>query len=1408
MKNRLVKALNFKFAGILVFILLLIIFIFFWVNEHSNTKELEFKIAEIKLVEEGSEISNKISYLKEVILKINKNNLKDKQFIDALIDINNNENKELVHTTLFKIYQLDYIKEIYLFNYKNQLITAFPSDSISPSKEILTRTLAINSAHEPIFVSSNYGNADNNFDMKIFLSIVDYKDYKNLIAKMVIVLNVNSYIKNFLSKQSKSFNSAEGLLLLMEGNELFYLLKLGNDNYNTNNTNFVSDFREKIKNAIKYKDQSILYYKDYLGKETINYISKINGYNWLLVYKIDKSEIDGKVTQSYYRMIFLIVFLLILIVIILVMIKKYIINILKKEKSDYQLIANRLRQGELIAKVGNWEIDLNTKEVYSSLGAREIYGTDKESLSLTEIKSFPLPQYREALDKELEGLIKFNKPYEIEFKIRNRKTGEIIDIYSEAKYNRDENKIYGVIKDITEQNKIKRELQIAEERLRYAIEASKHGVWDYDLETGILFWDENSYKIFGYSNNEFDITFEKWKNMVHPEHLPKIMLIIEKLTKGIVTEFVNEFRIKNKNGDYIWIEAKGKVVSINASGKPTRITGLYIDINDRKKAEMELKKIEWMLTKKFVLSEISRESGNIIYKTDSKGLIFNNLGLDVLKEIIFDYLNLLETSSIIFESDGSYALGIFISEWCINLHESKKLRKNEFTEKNCTNCYYDEWEMCGKQALIKKEKFEYECKSGIKILGVPIFVYGQAIGAICTSISEPPSLDEIIDDVANTYDIPSIALKRYANNYNKRPEYIIGLAKERINKAAKMISTLVEKNITQNELFSNRELYRSLVESSDAIILLIDTNGNILYINKIGAEYFNTDPDKLITRNYSDLFEISNFQIQKDILSLVISNNEKRTDITTLIFNGKMHQFRTNYYPVKNTTGKVYAVLINAYDITDLITAEAEKEKTQEMFNSFMDYFTGGVFVKDRKGIVIYVNKYLREIFSAEEWIGKNAIESFPGEIGEKLFIDDMETFEKGYKKIVESIPCIDGKKRIYETHKFVIERENDEPLLGGLTIDITSLIEAQKSLVEAKEQQEKILNAIPDMIFELDSNFNIKWVNTFSKKYLNKDVIGQNINYLVKGIAEQIKLDNKKGRVYYTESTLDFDEGTKFLGWWIKAEHNENNEIDYAIAAARDITEIKVYENKIIKLNSELEQRVKQRTAELEAANKELEAFTYSVSHDLRSPLRAIDGFSRIIMEDYLQVLDDEGKRLFNVIRYNTKKMDQLITDLLQLSRISRHQLELEEIELSEFIKEIYEEIIDESTRAKFVFNCKDLIKIKADKKLLKQVWVNLISNAVKYTLPKGNRVIEIKNYEEDEFIVTLIKDTGVGFNQEYKDKLFGVFQRLHRSEDFEGTGVGLAVVKRIVDKHGGKVWAEGKINEGATFFIAFPKI
>jgi signal transduction histidine kinase len=252
-------------------------------------------------------------------------------------------------------------------------------------------------------------------------------------------------------------------------------------------------------------------------------------------------------------------------------------------------------------------------------------------------------------------------------------------------------------------------------------------------------------------------------------------------------------------------------------------------------------------------------------------------------------------------------------------------------------------------------------------------------------------------------------------------------------------------------------------------------------------------------------------------------------------------------------------------------------------------------------------------------------------------------------------------------------------------------------------------------------------------------------------------------------------------------------------------LSQIQRQNEEIQVFNQKLEQNIIDRTKELEAANKELEAFSYSVSHDLRAPLRSIDGYSRVMIEDYGDKLDEEGKRTLNVIMKNAVRMGQLIDDLLSFSRIGKQNLRKVILDMNALTQVVATELKEQQKRD-VDLNIKSMLAIQGDSSMLKQVMTNLVSNALKYSNKKAKSVVEIGSYAENGHHIYYVKDNGAGFDMRYYDKLFGVFQRLHSANEFEGTGVGLALVHRIVSKHGGKVWAEGKVDEGATFYFSLP--
>jgi signal transduction histidine kinase len=247
--------------------------------------------------------------------------------------------------------------------------------------------------------------------------------------------------------------------------------------------------------------------------------------------------------------------------------------------------------------------------------------------------------------------------------------------------------------------------------------------------------------------------------------------------------------------------------------------------------------------------------------------------------------------------------------------------------------------------------------------------------------------------------------------------------------------------------------------------------------------------------------------------------------------------------------------------------------------------------------------------------------------------------------------------------------------------------------------------------------------------------------------------------------------------------------------------------EDEVNALNRQLEQRVAQRTTQLEASNQELETFSYSVSHDLRTPLRAIDGFTHILQDDYASRLDDEGKRLLNVVRENTRRMSQLIDDMLNFSRTGRVEITFSEIDMAQMAHAVADELQPSFAGSKLQLEIEPIPPATGDRAMMHQVFVNLLANAIKFSRTREAPRIKVGATDTGSETIYFVRDNGVGFDMQFVNKLFSVFQRLHGVDKFEGTGIGLAIVKRIINRHGGRVWAEGKVDAGATIYFALPK-
>jgi PAS domain S-box-containing protein len=307
----------------------------------------------------------------------------------------------------------------------------------------------------------------------------------------------------------------------------------------------------------------------------------------------------------------------------------------------------------------------------------------------------------------------------------------------------------------------------------------------------------------------------------------------------------------------------------------------------------------------------------------------------------------------------------------------------------------------------------------------------------------------------------------------------------------------------------------------------------------------------------------------------------------------------------------------------------------------------------------------------------------------------------------------------------------------------------------------------------------------------------------------------NADGEIKYIIHRVE--DVTQFIR--LKEEEAERIKTSEELRSRLGEMEIEIYKRaqEIQKMNNNLlkeinerknaEKSLEENLLRLETANKELEAFTYSVSHDLRAPLRAINGYTKILFEDHYEQLNEDGKNSMNIVMRNTRKMGRLIDDLLSFSRYSKIEMAKAKTDLHRLAETVIREHQNQYAEKPMEVVLKELEPSLCDINMIRQVWQNLISNAFKYSSKKDKIHLEIGCYPENDMQVYYVKDKGVGFDMNYADKLFGVFQRLHKMDQFEGTGVGLAIVQRIIARHGGRVWAEAKINEGAAFYFSLPK-
>ncbi|MEP7265276.1 MAG: PAS domain S-box protein [Bacteroidota bacterium] len=895
-------------------------------------------------------------------------------------------------------------------------------------------------------------------------------------------------------------------------------------------------------------------------------------------------------------------------------------------------------------------------------------------------------------------------------------------------------------KDITKNKKLE------EQQALYAliVNSSDEAIISKNLEGIITSWNNGAEKAFGYSASE--IIGKPISVLIPANLLNEEKNIIEKIKNGESVDHYETERIK-KNGEIINVSLTVSPIR-DSHGNIIGASKILRNVSERKRAEEEI----LMLNKELIKSA-----------QKFKGLVENG----------FDLLTICDENFNVFYR-GPAATKIL--GWT-DEDRKKKAGHDEIHPEDISN-----FMSAFKEALSKQ--------------GKPISVNCRALHKLGHYVSLEGSFTNMLHDesikgvIANFHDVTE----------RKKAE---------------------EKILKLNEaVFKSEKRFRGLIENSDDMITMLDRNGKTVYVSPAVVKKFGYSYEESLTLNATDIIHPDDMPIAGAFMNEVMQHpsvamqcpviRNVKKDGTFFWVEGTL----TNFLETEG----INAIVSNFRDISERKRSEEEvlmlnKEitKSEKRFRGLIENSYDIVSISDSSFKPFYRSPSSVRItgWTNEERANTNT--------DDQIHPDDIEKLKETIKDVINN-PAIAFPVSFRIKHKTghyisldgmmtnMLQNEAIKGIVGNFR-DVTETRIAEEKIRESEKIYRTIASSIPgSVICLLDKDYRYLLIEGDMLEklgYSKEKLLGNKVIDVINADRYAELLPDFE-RVFSGETfTRDYQQGEYYIVNSYVPLKDESNKVYAALLVLFDVTELKKAERSLAELNVELEEKVIVRTAQFKAVNQELENFTYSVSHDLRAPLRIIDGYGQILLEDYSQKLDEEGQRTIETIMNSAQKMGQLIDDLLNFSKLGRSELRVAAVNMNKLVDQVLLDLNFSDISIPRLLTRYDLEPAIGDNNLLKQVWVNLISNAIKYSSRKADPEIEIGMMKDKNKHIYYVKDNGAGFDMQYAGKLFGVFQRLHREKDFPGTGVGLALVQRIIVRHGGTIWADAKENEGAVFYF-----